>query len=154
MPKPVLNQLNIVVSDFTRSMDFYRRLGVAVPEPLMNPVGTPFHVAGADGYGTAVELDSEQFARMWNPGWATLGNTLAGRVVIGFTYQSRADVDRIFGALTEAGYTALAVPHDAFWGSRYAILQDPDGIAVGLMSPVDPAFRSTPPRGWGRTQPE
>lgn len=67
---------------------------------------------------------------------------------------SRADVDRIFAALTEAGYTALTAPHDAFWGSRYAILQDPDGIAVGLMSPADPAFRSTPPRGWGQPQPE
>lgn len=90
MQKPVLNQLNIVVSDFARSVDFYRRLGVAIPAPLMNPAGTPFHVAGADKQGTAVELDSEEFARIWNPGWATLGNTLAGRVVIGLTYDSRA----------------------------------------------------------------
>ena len=72
--------------------------------------------------------------------------------MLGFTYESREDVHSVFHALTEAGYTALAEPHDAFWGSRYAILQDPDGIAVGLMSPADTAYRSNPPRGWGRPE--
>jgi uncharacterized glyoxalase superfamily protein PhnB len=67
---------------------------------------------------------------------------------------TREEVDRIFLALTEAGYAALAEPHDAFWGSRYSILQDPNGIAVGLMSPADPAYRSNPPQGWGSPEPE
>ena len=37
-------------------------------------------------------------------------------------------------------------PHDAFWGARYAIVEDPDGIAVGLMSPISPDFKSVPPK--------
>ena len=69
MQKPVLNQLNIVVSDFGRSADFYRRLGIAVPPPLVNPAGTPFHAAGRDGRDSSIELDSADFARVWNPGW-------------------------------------------------------------------------------------
>ena len=154
MEKPVLNQLNIVISDFGRSADFYRRLGVAIAPPLVNAAGTPFHATGADGRGAAIELDNAEFARRWNPGWAKLGDDLAGRVVLGFTYDSREEVDRIFLALTEAGYAALAEPHDAFWGSRYSILQDPNGIAVGLMSPADPAYRSNPPQGWGSPEPE
>jgi uncharacterized glyoxalase superfamily protein PhnB len=47
--------------------------------------------------------------------------------------------------VTGAGYGSQQPPYDAFWGSRYAIVEDPDGNAVGLMSPVDPTRRSTPP---------
>jgi predicted enzyme related to lactoylglutathione lyase len=36
-------------------------------------------------------------------------------------------------------------PYDTFCGARYAILLDPDGNYVGLMSPPDPARRSAPP---------
>ena len=36
-------------------------------------------------------------------------------------------------------------PFDAFWGARYAIVEDPDGNSVGLMSPVDPTRRSPMP---------
>jgi uncharacterized glyoxalase superfamily protein PhnB len=27
---------------------------------------------------------------------------------------------------------------DTFWGARYAVIEDPDGNHVGLMSPIDP----------------
>ena len=36
-------------------------------------------------------------------------------------------------------------PYDAFWGGRFAIVEDPDGNPVGLMSPNDPAMRTAPP---------
>jgi uncharacterized glyoxalase superfamily protein PhnB len=39
----------------------------------------------------------------------------------------------------------LDEPIDAFWGARYAIIEDPDGIAVGVMSPVSPDMKSPPP---------
>jgi len=70
---------------------------------------------------------------------------LAGRTVIGFGVQARTDVDEIFRDMTDAGYRGLQEPHDAFWGSRYAIIEDPDGIAVGLMSPMSPDKKSPPP---------
>jgi uncharacterized glyoxalase superfamily protein PhnB len=47
--------------------------------------------------------------------------------------------------MATAGYTSQQEPYDAFWGSRYAILEDPDGNAVGIMSPMDDAYRSAPP---------
>ena len=54
-------------------------------------------------------------------------------------------VDEVYADLTEAGYAGLQPPHDAFWGARYAIVEDPDGIAVGLMSPISANFKSMPP---------
>jgi uncharacterized glyoxalase superfamily protein PhnB len=58
---------------------------------------------------------------------------------------TRGDVDDVFHDMIGAGYRGLQEPHDAFWGARYAIIEDPDGIAVGLMSPVSPEKKSQPP---------
>jgi uncharacterized glyoxalase superfamily protein PhnB len=54
-------------------------------------------------------------------------------------------VDDVFRDMTAAGYCGLQEPCDALWGARYAIIEDPDGIAVGLMSPVSPDKKSPPP---------
>jgi uncharacterized glyoxalase superfamily protein PhnB len=43
------------------------------------------------------------------------------------------------------GYLGRQPPFDAFWGARYAIVADPDGNDVGLMSPVDESRRTWPP---------
>jgi hypothetical protein len=46
--------------------------------------------------------------------------------------------------LTAAGYAGPQPPYDAFWGARYAIVQDPDDNDVGLMSPIDPNAKFVP----------
>lgn len=81
---------------------------------------------------------------MWNRGWQG-SEDLRGRVVVGFGVPSRAAVDAIYAQMTGAGHRGLQAPYDPFWGARYAIIEDPDGIAVGLMSPVSDEMRSAPP---------
>ena len=70
---------------------------------------------------------------------------VAGRVVVGLSVALRADVDRLYDEMTAAGARGLQAPWDAFWGARYAVVEDPDGIAVGLMSPISAEHRSPPP---------
>jgi catechol 2,3-dioxygenase-like lactoylglutathione lyase family enzyme len=144
---PVLDQVNIIAGDLRRSLDFYRRLGASFPRPLENPAGELFHASGETADGAQLELDSPSFAPAWNAGWARRTD-LAGRVVLGFRLATRAMVDERFDELTAAGHRALQPPFDAFWGARYAIVEDPDGLAVGLMSPIDPARRTQPPSEW------
>ena len=55
---------------------------------------------------------------------------------------SRDAVDEIYEDLTAAGYTGEQRPYDAFWGARYAIVNDPDGNSVGIMSPIDPGLKA------------
>lgn len=43
------------------------------------------------------------------------------------------------------GHKGRQPPYDAFWGARYAIVADPDGNDVGLMSPLDEKRRTWPP---------
>src|SRR5438132_1225761 len=66
-------------------------------------------------------------------------------VVMGLKVSSREAVDRLYDDVTGAGYGSQQAPYDAFWGARYAIVEDPDGNAVGLMSPIDSERRSAPP---------
>jgi uncharacterized glyoxalase superfamily protein PhnB len=57
----------------------------------------------------------------------------------------RADVDRLYDELVDAGATAQQAPHDTLWGARFAVVADPEGNVIGLTSPSDPAYRGTPP---------
>lgn len=143
-----LDQINIVAADLAASAAFYRRLGVVYGEADADA----FHIGGAAGDDFALDLDAPWFAKVWNTAWAGEAN-LAGRVVVGFSVESREAVDAVFAELTGAGAKGLAPPWDAFWGCRYAIVEDPDGVAVGLMSPRDPEKSYWPPKNWpeGRT---
>jgi uncharacterized glyoxalase superfamily protein PhnB len=147
MVRPIFDQLNIVSDDMRKTIAFYRLLGVEIPEAPLGKSGEPFHVNGDAGGPADLDLDSEAFARVWNAGWRE-ADKLSGRVVVGFGVESREEVDRVYATLTEAGHKGLQPPWDAFWGSRYAIVEDPNGIAVGLMSPRDPAKSYWPPEGW------
>jgi uncharacterized glyoxalase superfamily protein PhnB len=138
-PRPVLDQLNVVVGDVPAAVDFYRRLGLEIPDTL--PDWQAHHRELEQPGDLELELDSSAFARMWNAGW---GSGRSG-VVLGFRLASREEVDALYAELTGAGYVGQQAPCDAFWGARYAIVEDPSGNAVGLMSPADPARRTAPP---------
>jgi catechol 2,3-dioxygenase-like lactoylglutathione lyase family enzyme len=133
---PKLDQLNLVVSDMAASVTFYRRLGIVIEDT--DPEWESHHRSADVGDGIDLDLDSDEFAKRWNEGWS------GGRAVIGFKVASRQEVDEIHEDLVGAGYRSQQSPYDAFWGARYAIIEDPDGNAVGIMSPVDPDQRSGP----------
>jgi len=146
--RPTLNQLNIVSGNVDASIAFYRRLGVDIPDPQIWRTATGAHhvtaIESRAGEAVSLDLDSAAFAQMWNKGWAGRKD-LAGRVVVGFGVSSREEVDRLYGEMTASGNRGLQPPFDAFWGARYAIVEDPDGVAVGLMSPISAERRSPPP---------
>jgi catechol 2,3-dioxygenase-like lactoylglutathione lyase family enzyme len=148
MSRLILDQVNLVCDDLDASIAFYRRLGVEISDVGVwrTPTGGHHASAANETANQAIhfDLDSTAFAQKWNVGWE--GRTdLKGRVVVGFRVPTRTDVDDVFREMVRAGYRGLQEPHDAFWGARYAIIEDPDGIAVGLMSPVSPDRKSPPP---------
>jgi uncharacterized glyoxalase superfamily protein PhnB len=137
---PDLHMLNVVVADMSASLDFYRQLGVAVPDGAA-AVGGHMQLRMTGGF--SLELDTAESARLWHAGWRA--DPASVRVVIGFSLPTREAVDERYAALTSAGYAGRQPPFDAFWGARYAIVADPDGNDVGLMSPLDESRRTWPP---------
>jgi len=134
---PKLAQLNLLVEDMTASLDFYRRLGAAAVDEQSGP-----HAELSLPGGLSLELDTTESARLWHAG--VRADPASARVVIGFSLPSRDAVDTAYAELTAAGYQGRQPPFDAFWGGRYAIVADPSGNDVGLMSPIDDSMRS-----WG-----
>jgi catechol 2,3-dioxygenase-like lactoylglutathione lyase family enzyme len=139
--RPVFSQLNIVVRDMDAAIGFYRMLGLDISSPVGDwpPGSGARHVDGPPEGGAHLDLDNAEMTRIW------AGQALEpGAAVIGFCVPSREAVDDTFAQLTEAGYLGRRQPYDAFFGSRYAIVEDPDGHCIGLMSPADPQLRYTP----------
>ena len=137
---PDLHMLNVVVRDMAAALDFYRRLGVAVPD---SRAGADNHVQLRMPGGFSLELDTVESVRWWHAGWRNEPGNV--RVVLGFALPSRQAVDERYAQLTNAGCVGRQAPFDAFWGSRYAIVSDPDGNDVGLMSPIEESLRTWPP---------
>ncbi len=132
-----LNQLNLVVRDMDATLGFYRRLGLDVEA---DPGA--FHAAAHLPSGMLIEWDRAEFFSQWNTGW---NGTTGGSAVLGFWLTSREAVDDLYTDLTGAGHNGHQPPYDAFWGGRYAIVEDPDGNSIGLMSPTDPTLEYWPP---------
>jgi catechol 2,3-dioxygenase-like lactoylglutathione lyase family enzyme len=140
--RPVFDQINVVVRDMAAMIEFYRELGLDIAE---SDPGWEQHHRKASAPGGFVDLDSQAFARQWNQGWPGGANG----TVIGFRVVERATVDQLYDRLVLAGYQGQQAPYDAFWGALYAVVADPDGNSVGIMSASDPSRRSrpTPPAG-------
>jgi catechol 2,3-dioxygenase-like lactoylglutathione lyase family enzyme len=121
---PQLNAIGIVASDMAQSIRFYRLLGVDVPE-------TPDegHVDTFLPNGVRFMLDTEETITSFRPDWTrATGNQIA----LAFECGSAAEVDEIYARVVDAGFHGEKEPWDAFWGQRYAQVQDPDGVGVDL----------------------
>ena len=55
---------------------------------------------------------------------------------LAFKCGSPAEVDEVYARITAAGYKGRKAPWDAFWGQRYAVVEDPDGNGVDLFAPL------------------
>ena len=137
--RAVFDQLHIVVRDMAAAVDFYGRLGVEIPDT--QPEWQTHHRTAETAGDVEIDLDSSAFTTQWMAGWPPAQTG----VVLDFRVADRGDVDVLYEELTAAGYAGLQPPYDAFWGARYAHVEDPSGNAVGLMSQVDPARRTPPP---------
>ncbi len=138
---PLLNQLNIVAADFDATIAFYRRLGLNVPDGFAQEGMRHTEVALPNGL--TLEFDDHSLAGTYNA--ARRAATRSSAAVIGFRVPTREAVDALYLELTRAGYEGRQCPYDTFWGSRYAIVADPDGNDVGLMSAPEEARRYWPP---------
>jgi uncharacterized glyoxalase superfamily protein PhnB len=109
----------------------------------MNQPPGALHAATKNGNGLLLEIDNEYLAGIYNAG-VRQGKSESS-VIIGVTFESREQVDATYARLVAEGYPSRQPPYDAFWGARYAIVVDPEGNDVGLMSPPDDEHRSWPP---------
>jgi uncharacterized glyoxalase superfamily protein PhnB len=121
---PQLNAIGIVSAEPARSLRFYGLLGFDVPE-------TPGegHVDVTLPNGVRLMFDTEDVIRSFRPDWSRRSGN---QVALALECASPAEVDELYARVVEAGFHGEKEPWDAFWGQRYAQLQDPDGVPVDL----------------------
>jgi catechol 2,3-dioxygenase-like lactoylglutathione lyase family enzyme len=126
---PELNAIGIAVSDMASSIRFYRLLGLEVPE-------TPDedHVDAFLPNGVRFMLDSEDVMRSFREHWT---RQTGNQIGLALECTSPAEVDETYARVTEAGFHGEKEPWDAFWGQRYAVLLDPDGVEVSLYATLE-----------------
>lgn len=149
---PRIDQINVVVSDVSAASRFLTGLGVELPAtPPEWAVWDAHHVTvpattSLDvGHDLAeptfgIDLDSTAFAQQWGG----LKPSFNG-VVLNLRVDERSEVDRLHEEALSIGGRSLTAPYDAFWGSRYAVVEGPGPLIVGLMSQADQDRRTPPP---------
>jgi catechol 2,3-dioxygenase-like lactoylglutathione lyase family enzyme len=125
-----MDAVGIVVSDMAKSLAFYRSLGLEIPA---DADGQPHAEAALPG-GMRLLFDTEETVRSFHPDWHPVPG--AGRIGLAFALRYAAAVDAAYAELTAAGHHGEMAPFDAFWGQRYAVVNDPDGNGVDLFAPL------------------
>ncbi|MGH3899375.1 MAG: VOC family protein [Pseudonocardiaceae bacterium] len=125
-----LDAIGLVVADMAASLAFYRRLGLDIPA---DADAAP-HVEVALPGGLRLLWDTEDTIRSFAPDWTAPKG--GNRTSLAFRMPGPAAVDSAYTELTAAGYQGEHPPWDAFWGQRYAVVHDPDGLTVDLFAPL------------------
>jgi len=127
---PRFEVIGMVVADMAASLAFYRRLGFDIPPEA----DTEPHVEAALPGGLRFAWDTIATIRSFDPSWTepSGGHALG----LSFACDSPSDVDKTHADLVAAGYRSHLDPWDAFWGQRYATIEDPDGHPVDLFAPL------------------
>lgn len=122
---PQLVTISIVTQDMAAAIAFYESCGLRLSSGGPSEPHSEF-----SGAGIRVMLDTRELIEQMHPGWQppTGGHAMA----LAFDCGTPAEVDATFERLVAAGAKAALQPWDAFWGQRYAVIEDPDGNAVDL----------------------
>ena len=124
-----LDMIGMVVADMPRSLAFYRELGLEFPDDADEQQHVEVTLPG----GLRLAWDTIETIHSFYPEWeAPRGNS---RMDFAFLCDSPADVDATYERLTAQGYEGRKEPWDAFWGQRYAVVDDPDGNGIDLFAP-------------------
>ncbi|SFJ84431.1 Glyoxalase/Bleomycin resistance protein/Dioxygenase superfamily protein [Streptosporangium canum] len=130
---PSFNLIGLVVADMGKSLAFYRRLGLDIPQSADSEPHVETDLPG----GLRLAWDTVDTIRSFDPEWAPSHG--GARIGLAFACDDPQEVDRVYADLVQAGYEGHKQPWDAFWGQRYALVRDPDGNAVDLFAPLPQA---------------
>ncbi len=122
-----LDVVGIAVKDMAAALRFYRLLGLEIPE---GREAEP-HVEAAAG-GIRLAWDTIEVLRQVYDEWVE--EPVGHRIELAFGCDSPTAVDELYARLVGHGYRGHKAPWDAFWGQRYAIVEDPDGNLISLFA--------------------
>ena len=121
-----LYMVGVIVSDMSRATEFYRRLGLDVPEGAEAEGHVEIKMSGLTFF-----LSTKEANARWDP--ARKDVTGEGyRIVLEFYLESHDVLDAKYEELTGFGYVGHCAPYDVTPSTRFAMVDDPDGNTILL----------------------
>jgi uncharacterized glyoxalase superfamily protein PhnB len=122
-----IDAVGVSSSNMQRTVEFYKFLGFQFPE--FKPEEDHLEPATPDG-SARLMIDSKSMVKEIIGAEPMPGNHSSFAI----KYDKPAEVDWTVEQIKKGGFTVVTEPWDAFWGQRYAIVQDPDGYKVDLFA--------------------
>ncbi|HJR94502.1 MAG TPA: VOC family protein [Gaiellaceae bacterium] len=123
-----LYMVGVVVDDMPRALEFYRRLGVEIPEGSEELEHVEVEMSGLTFF-----LSTKQAQARWDP--AQRDPAAGGyRILLEFYVETAEALDAKYAELTGYGYSSHCAPFDVSPTTRFAMVDDPDGNTILLSS--------------------
>ncbi len=120
-----LNAVGVTSGDFQKTTQFYKLLGFEFPEFKADDQ----HLEAITKEGSArLMIDHTDLIKEISGEEPKPGNHSSFAI----EYDSPQEINEIADKINLAGFKIAKEPWDAFWGQRYAIVEDPDGYKVDL----------------------
>ncbi|HKX47107.1 MAG TPA: VOC family protein [Gaiellaceae bacterium] len=120
-----LFMVGVVVEDMQRAVEFYRRLGVEVPEGSDELEFVEVKMSG----GLTFFLSTTGAQARWDP--AARAPAAGGyRILLEFYVETAEALDAKYAELIGYGYVSHCAPFDVSPTTRFAMVDDPDGNTV------------------------
>jgi len=120
-----LYMVGVIVEDMARAVEFYRRLGVEIPEESENKQHVEVKMSGLTFF-----LSTKQANARWDP--ARTEASGGYRMILEFYLETRETVDAKYAELTGFGYQSHVAPYETPFNAYFAMVDDPDGNTVLL----------------------
>lgn len=120
-----LNAVAVSSKDLKKTMEFYKLLGFEFSEIQ-------------EGEAHVESINDRQTVRLMIDSTALMKDLLGQEPIPGnhssfaVQYDTPQEVDAVTEKIKSAGFTISKEAWDAFWGQRYAVVEDPDGYKVDL----------------------
>jgi catechol 2,3-dioxygenase-like lactoylglutathione lyase family enzyme len=127
-----LYMVGLIVADMGKALEFYRRLGLEIPEGSEQHS----HVQIKMGTGLTFFLDSNP--TRWDPQFtkdadaARKPSSACYQSLLEFYLETQTTVEEKYAELTSLGYHGQRAPYANGFGMCFALIQDPDGNTILL----------------------
>ena len=121
-----LYMIGVIVEDMPRALEFYRRLGVDVPEGSEDKPHVEVKMSGLTFF-----LSTKRHNARWDPARAEVTGT-GYRMILEFYLKEKALVDAKYAEMIGYGYESHVAPFDVSPTLYFAMINDPDGNTVLL----------------------
>jgi len=120
-----LYMVGAIVEDMPRAVEFYRRLGVDVPQDAEGEEHVEMKMSGLTFF-----LSTKRANARWDP--ARTDAAGGYRIVLEFYLETPSALDAKYEELTRFGYVGHCAPYDVTPKLRFAMVDDPDGNTILL----------------------